>query len=147
MVTDRTFHTATLLPDGRVLVTGGAGGGPGEALASAELYDPSRGTWTATGSMGGAREEHTATLLPNGKVLVTGGSKSFAANGSFDPLASAELYNPSTGSWSATKTMLTRHWSQNATLLPDGTVLAAGGGIPGTSSLAYAELYDPGSGT
>src|SRR5215831_11256327 len=68
--TARSAHTATLLPNGKVLV---AGGYNGSYLSSAELYDPGTGTWTATGSMGTARRGHTATLLPNGKVLVAGG--------------------------------------------------------------------------
>ena len=70
LVTARSRHTATLLPNGKVLV---AGGNNGSALSSAELYDPATGTWTATGSLGTARERPTATLLPNGKVLVAGG--------------------------------------------------------------------------
>jgi large repetitive protein len=72
LVTARLRHTATLLPNGKVLVAGGNNGPP--ALSSAELYDPASGTWTATGSLGTARGYHTATLLPNGKVLVAGGN-------------------------------------------------------------------------
>ena len=71
LITARWDHTATLLPDGMVLVAGGKNNVP---LASAELYDPASGTWTATGSLvADARQTHTATLLPNGKVLVAGG--------------------------------------------------------------------------
>src|SRR6266850_1374272 len=93
LATGRSWPTATLLPNGKVLVAGGYGGG---YLASAELYDPASGTWTATGSLGTAREFHTATLLPNGKVLVAGGVDSSGF------LASAELYDPATGTWTAT---------------------------------------------
>jgi hypothetical protein len=83
METPRAFQTATLLKDGTVLVTGGNNGtGP---LATAELYDPTAGTFSPTGSMGAARQSHTATLLNDGTVLVTGGT-----NGA--PLASAERY-------------------------------------------------------
>src|SRR5438552_3280690 len=72
MTVPRALHTATLLPNGRVLVAGGLSGSP--ALANAELYDPSTGTWDATGSMAVLRGNHTATLLANGKVLVVGGT-------------------------------------------------------------------------
>ena len=93
MANAREFHTATLLPNGKILVAGGSGN------ISAELYDPSTGTWTTTGSMANARSEQTATLLPNGKVLVAGGG------GTTDVLASAELYDPYTGAWTATGSM------------------------------------------
>ena len=78
----RGNHTATLLPNGKLLV---AGGYTGAYLASAELYDPTTGTWSVTGSLNTARGNHTATLLPSGKVLVAGGY-----NGGY--LTSAELY-------------------------------------------------------
>ena len=90
----RRDHTATLLPNGKVLVAGGRSGG--STLASAELYDPATGTWSATGVLATARYYHTATLLPNGKVLVAGGENQG------DDLATAELYDPATGTWSAT---------------------------------------------
>jgi hypothetical protein len=127
----RASHTATLLPNGKVLVAGGDDVG-----SSAELYDPETGTWTATGSLGNARASHTATLLPNGKVLVAGG---------FGGRSSAELYDPGTGTWTATGSMSDRRVSHTATLLPNGKVLVAGG--QGNNLLSSAELYDPASGT
>src|SRR5204863_549346 len=79
----RTWYTATLLPNGRVLVAGGTGN------ASAELYDPASGTWTSTGPMEFLRRFHTAPLLPNDRVLVVGG---VGINGAPAPRATAELY-------------------------------------------------------
>jgi hypothetical protein len=84
----RAGHAATLLPDGTVLVAGG------DDLASAELYDPSSGTWATTGSMSEVRAGHAATLLPDGTVLVAGGSSDPSFTG---VLASAELYDSGSG--------------------------------------------------
>jgi len=138
LATARRSHTATLLPNGQVLVAGGIKGST--ILASAELYDPASGTWTETGSLADARQLHTATLLPNGKVLVAGGQDS-----SFNGLASAELYDPASGTWTETGSLANARWSHTATLLANGMVLVAGGGIfEGSDS---AELYDPASGT
>src|SRR5439155_14741534 len=90
LVLARFDHTATLLPTSKVLVAGGEGAAE-SVIASAELYDPASGTWSATGSLVFARWTHTATLLPNGKALVAGGFSSFSGG----ELASAELYNMS----------------------------------------------------
>jgi WD40 repeat protein len=156
MVDARQDHTATLLPDGRVLVAGGGHNLPGSpALTSAELYDPSTGSWTATGSMGTPHRGHTATLLPDGRVLVAGGyPSSVSFTFPFPPMASAELYDPSTGSWTATGDMDTPRTGHTATLLPDGRVLVTGGGYEIRSeqdvaggSATTAEAYDPRTGS
>ena len=146
MIAPRAGFAGVLLPDGKVLAMGGMNGT--KALASAELYDPGTGIWTATGSMvshagAGAGWAHfTATLLRDGKVLVAGG----VGGTGFDLLlASAELYDPATGTWAATGSMLTPRADHTATLLSDGRVLVAGG--QPSSPVASAELYDPATGT
>jgi Kelch motif len=85
------------------------------------------GTWTATGSLTTTRIDHTATLLSNGKVLVAGGFVGTLPN---PVLASAELYDPATGAWSATGSMVHARHLHTATLLHDGRVLVAGGAGP-----------------
>ena len=140
MTEARTHYTATLLPDGKVLVAGGRIGANGDRSAnSAELYDPASGTWTATGSMQGARDGQTATRLLDGTVLVAGGDS--RADGS--AVATAELYDPDTGTWTATGDMLVPGRGDTATLLLNGKVLVAGGDFEGNR----AELFDPGRGT
>jgi hypothetical protein len=142
MTTPRYVHTATLLADGTVLVAGSWGPDDvANAEASAELYDPSTGTWRTTRSMGEVRYGHTATLMADGKVLVAGG---FPSN------MSAELYDPATGTWSATGRMPGAHALHTATLLLDGTVLVVGGESMGgwrDQLENAADLYDPTTGT
>src|SRR5262249_58978969 len=95
MQTARSIHTATLLRDGNVLVTGGYAGSC-TGLASSELYNPNSETWSPTGSLANARYYHTATLLRDGKVLVVGGIDACGST----VYASAELYDPASGTWS-----------------------------------------------
>src|SRR5713101_7181865 len=143
MTSSRAAHTATLLRDGTVLLAGGNSftNGVFDPLSSAEIYDPTSGIFTATGSMSVARQNHSATLLKNGLVLIAGGQNNSGK------LASAELYDPSTHTFTPTGSLITGRDSQTANLLVDGTVLIAGGvdsnGIP----LVSAELYDPTTGT
>ena len=151
MATERSGHTATLLPDGTVLITGGYGSA--ESSATAELYDAATETFDATGSMNTPRQAHTATLLPGGKVLLAGGYRA-DASGSFTALASAELYDPVAGTFSATGSMTVPRSGHTATLLGDGRVLVVGGiACTGDSSAwactnyGTAELYDPVAGT
>jgi hypothetical protein len=121
--TGRVYPTATLLPSGQVLVAGGYGSSFGsDLLSSAELYDPVSGQWRPTGGFNSIRGVHSATLLQNGKVLAVG-----------DPYGNvyAELYDPSTGTWSAISAPTGRG---HLVLLPTGKVIVLG---------VSAQLYDP----
>ncbi len=138
LTSPRLFHASTVLQTGKVLVTGGlfqsTGGAP--PLATAELYDPATGTFTATGAMHQARYWHAATLLGDGQVLITGG---YGLTGA--AVDTAELFNPATGTFTAIGLMNAARYSHTATLLGDGTVLVAGG--YGAGALASADLFDP----
>jgi N-acetylneuraminic acid mutarotase len=148
-----TGATATLLPNGTVLVAGGCctpEAGP-DALAEAQIYNPATNSWTATGSLSTGRYYATATLLGNGTVLVVGGDyivpNMNSGNGS-SPLDSAEIYNPSTGTWQSAGTTATPHVYATASLLPSGQVLVAGGSASGCcDGVTGADLYTPSTGT
>ncbi len=127
----RAFHTATALSDGRVLVAGGPGN-------SAEIYAPATNRFTTTGGMNSTRTGAAAALLPDGSVLIAGGASDAAAC-----LATAELFNPVTGIFSLTGSLVgmgcTLWWNQIA-VLPSGRVFVVGGSD-------QANIFDPGSGT
>ena len=138
--TIRASHTATLLPDGRILVLGGYRGDG--ANWTAELRDPATGVFTSTGNLGDARYFHTATLLPDGRVLVVGGSADNQVT-----LASAELWDPATGAFTRAGTLATTRMFHTATLLDDGWVLVVGGlSSAGGTRAPDAELWDPATG-
>ncbi len=146
-----SFPTATLLPNGTVLVAGGCGlldqnGGCASwgPVNDAEIYDPQSGLWSQAASrMTVRRLGHTATLLATGRVLVTGGCNS-SGSSVCTSVASTELYDPQTGTWTAAVSLSVPRAGQTATLLPSGKVLIAGGA--NNSYLSTAELYDPQSG-
>jgi hypothetical protein len=106
----RVYHTATLLPNGTVLVAGGCDSSM--SLTSAEFYNPANATWTLTPSMNFDHCGHTATLLANGKVLVAGGSM----------FPNAERYDPSNNTWSVAGTMNSLRLAHTAVRLNDGRV-------------------------
>ena len=126
MTVARAGHTATLLNNGKVLLTGEAATFGGDSTTTAELYDPNMGNFTATNPMTSARSVHTATLLNNGQVLIAGGSGFFFGGGVSDSLSSAELFNPTTGSFTATADMTAFRESHTATLLGNGRLLLLG---------------------
>jgi Kelch motif len=127
-------QTATTLPDGRVLLAGGQQPRHGDPTAAAEIYDPASGKWSSTGDMTTPRWAHTATVLLDGTVLVTGG---FAGSEQKVKLSSAEIYDPTSGAWTAIGDMGVARAGHTATRLADGRVLVTGGN-PGS---AVAELY------
>ncbi len=131
----RMGQTATLLSNGQVLIAGGKSDYPTHNLyASAELYNPSTGVWSMTGSMHAARVFHQAVLLNTGQVLVAGGA------------SQVERYNPGNGTWSLTGSLNLDRSEFSMTRLSNGQVLVAGGEtVHGTTS--DAELYTPGTGT
>jgi N-acetylneuraminic acid mutarotase len=147
MTTPRFFQTAALLPDGRVLVAGAEHGLPDVILDSSETYDPATRTWAASGNMTVGRTQQFSVTLADGRVLMAGGIGPTSPS-SHGELASAERYDPATGKWTATGSMMTaRAQGGTAALLPDGRVLIAGGDGPGDPMLASAEIYDPTTGT
>jgi N-acetylneuraminic acid mutarotase len=192
MKTSRAFHTATLLPDGKLFVTGG--GSRDQSVASTELYDvnahrdPCAGEWSPGMEMNYPRSLHTATLLPGGRVMLTGGfyrnreilgsalisapvtgvwnklntrfekasrhqatatllpsGKLLVAGGQISgvPIDSALLYDPVTDTWEETAKLQEARYAHTATLLPDGQVLVVGGYDAKRRALGSAELYDP----
>ena len=143
MASARYYHTATPLPNGKVLITGGHNGMT--VVATAEIFDPAgnagAGTFSATASMASARYGHTATLLPNGKVLISGGWDAAV------PVGTAEIFDPAgnagAGTFTATASMASTRYYHTATLLANGKVLITGGWDGATPVVATAEIFDP----
>jgi len=132
MTTPRIGHTATLLLNGKVLITGGG-------RSSAELFDPATGMFTTTGDMTTSRSGSSATLLSDGRVLIAGGGIGEGRN--FRWLASSEIYDPSTETFTPAGTMLAPHAGHTATLLNSGKVLIDEGCTD--TGVAEPELYNP----
>ena len=137
----RAAHTASALPDYRVLVVGGFTGEGGNARG-AEVYDPAAQRFLPLPRMITLRHSHTATVLPTGQVLIVGGYGAGATT-----LAVAELFDPASNSFTPTGSLLAPRAGHIAVLLATGMVLIAGGIGPGWTFLASAELYDPATGT
>jgi Galactose oxidase, central domain len=141
MHVERIGHTATLLKDGKVLIVGGGD-------ATAELFDPASGTSSFTGVPVMGRLGATATLLSDGRVLIAGGLGLTAGpDGHLPLLNTAEIFDPATGTFGSTGTMVQARQQHIATLLEDGKVLIAGGYFGYICFTASAELFDPATGT
>lgn len=147
---DRNGATASLLPNGKVLIAGGLQPSNFDAaLDSAELYDPTTEEFAPTGSMDRARFSHTANLLSDGHVLIAGGDPGCPVCDSEEqfppPLESAELYDPIAGTFAPAGSLIQRRTAHASAVLFDGRVLIAGGSIVtfGFATTDSAEIYDP----
>jgi hypothetical protein len=138
MTQARAGHTATALPDGRVVL---AGGYDGTYLSSVEVFEPDRGRFVMIGRLNEGRSGHTATLLADGQILIAGG---VGRGWSF--LSSTELFDPATGRSQPVGPLSVPRESHTATVLTDGRVLIVGGHRGRREAMevyASAELYDP----
>jgi hypothetical protein len=147
MARGRVFHTATLLPSGKVLIAGaGLKAARFDLGVTAELYDPQTGRWTAASTMDTARGHHTATLLPDGRILVVGGNEPYQGPFHFDgweaPLAATELYDPVTDEWTVTASMSLPRTMFAAAIA--GNALVVVGNVAG--SAPTSERYEVASG-
>jgi Kelch motif/Secretion system C-terminal sorting domain len=128
----RSAHTATLLKDGKVIVTGGQNTGD---LSSCEIYDPVTNQWSSAGNLLHARSFHSAVLLSDGRVLVSGGVTPDSTLGT----RYCEIYDPVTNSWSEAGEMIVPRADHKSLLLLDSTVLITGGSF----EPEVWEIYDP----
>lgn len=132
--TARWQHESQLLSTGKVLTFGGDDCSSSNIVySSSELYNPTTGTWSATGSMIEHRTHLASIVLQNGKVLAIGGSDE-----NQDVLSTCEIYDVALGTWSATGSMINTRYGHRAVLLPNGKVFVSGG-----RSDVSAEIYDP----
>ncbi len=139
----RVGHTATLLTTNDLLIAGGVNEA-GTTLASADIFATSRGNVIInTGAMTIVRSSHTATLLPNGCVLAAGGNAAATDAAAPARTASANIYNPATGLWTATGALGTARYNHTATMLNSGVVLICGGQDNAGTALNSCELYTP----
>jgi N-acetylneuraminic acid mutarotase len=143
MPTGRNAFAFAGLPNGNALVVGGLGAGA-TFTNSAEIFDAGAATWSAPSGITGGRNSHTATTLPDGRILVTGGVGILNGGGNSACLASCQVYDPATGTWTATASLGTARSAHTATLIPGtGKVLVTGGTASSGASVKAAEIWDP----
>jgi len=139
----RFDHSASLLPDGTVLVAGGTvvrSPSSNSSTTTAELYNPATGAWTPAAPMTDPRSGHCAVSLPDGRVLAVGGGRYVTLDNGVGQ-AYCELYDPVAGTWTPTATMASPRWLHQAVLLTDGDVLAIGGGDPQLGGESTVDPY------
>jgi N-acetylneuraminic acid mutarotase len=139
MLEARSWHTATLLADGTVLVAGGIDSST--VHDTAERYDPKTNSWTSAGSMSQPHWHHVAERLSDGRVIVIGGCSSGQSNSCMIGVG-ADIYDPKNNSWTKAQPMLTSRRSHASTLLQDGRVLVVGG-FDNLKDHTSIEIYDP----
>ncbi len=146
LLAPRAGHIAVALRDGTVLIAGGVGP-DWQFLAGAERYNPATGRFSATGAMTVPRESHAAVRLTDGRVLIVGGHQGRRA--AITLYASAELYDPASGTFQRTGDMQVRRHKHDAVLLRDGRVLVSGGSDERDNAGVYrsTEFFDPATGT
>jgi WD40 repeat protein len=140
----RELFQATSMADGKVLLTGGLNLHEHRTVSLTEIYDPAKEKFTVTGSMASDRFGHAACRLTDGRVFVVGGtSLVLGKNGHSKTLASAEVYDPESGSFGAGGSLVTARDRPTASLLPDGRVLVVGGQGANGAAVTTAEIWDP----
>jgi len=148
MVAARVGHTATKLKNGKVLVVGGGNFASPPTFVTTELYDPATGIFSTTGALSARRDTHTATLLTDGRVLIVGGRGNGSTSAGQGEFATAETYDPTTGTFTLTGSMATQRFAHTATILANGKVVIAGGQnqLSTYTALSSAEVFDPATG-
>lgn len=140
----RMMHSANTLPDGKVLISGGTTtvSNSTPSQNSSEIYDPVSGNFTPAAPMLGARRYHAGITLSDGRILVAGGAT--YVNSTYTSLASAEIYDPASGQWSAVGNLSGTQYMAGGLALPNGRAMVFGAG----SNTSYsAEVFDPASGS
>lgn len=135
----RMRHTATLLPNGKVLVAGGDDANL-QHTARAELYDPNNGKWSPTASMNSPRTLHAATILADSRVLIVGG---IVCTPFCTTLVNAEIYDPNSETWTNTGSLNFARYGHTLTLLRNGKVLVVGGVNSTATYSPLSELFSP----